>query len=253
MLESTNHFSTNLTIKYHKEFHPISMHVCKIAYSELADKLDAYLHLDEIDYLKTLKYEPRIKSYLLGRYAAKKAIASLLDDNDLTKIHVKNGVFNQPVILHDSPKRIQVSLTHCNDIAAAIAFPEIMILGIDIEKINSSLTRTVEAELTSSEKIIATRLSCSYESFSTIIWTLKESLSKAIKTGLAVPLQLLEVKDIEDKDGCWVSSFTNFSQYSAISFVVEGYAYSLTYPKYVEIEMNINLIKQGIGKIMLII
>lgn len=253
MFDSTNQFSNIFKIKHQKEFHPISMHVCKIAYSQLVDNLDAYLHLDEIDYLKTLKYEQRIRSYLLGRYAAKKAVAALLDDNHLTKIQIKNGVFNQPVILHDSPKRIQVSLTHSNDLAAAIAFPEIMILGIDIEKINSGLTRTVEAELTSSEKIIAARLSCSYESFSTIIWTLKESLSKAIKTGLSVPLQLLEVKDIEEKDECWVSSFTNFPQYAAISFVVEDYAYSLTYPKYVEIKMNINLIKQGIGKIMHII
>lgn len=253
MLDSTNHFSSILKIKHLKESHSISIHVCKIAYSQLADNLDAYLHLDEIDYLKTLKYEPRIRSYLIGRYAAKKAVAALLDDNHLTNIQIKNGVFNQPVILHDSPKRIQVSLTHCDDLAAAIAFPEIMILGIDIEKINSSLTRTIEAELTSSEKIIASRLSCNYETFSTIIWTLKESLSKAIKTGLAIPLQLLEVKEIEDKDGYWVSLFTNFPQYAAISFIVEDYAYSLTYPKYVEIEMNINLIKQGIGKIMRII
>lgn len=253
MLEGTSQFFSILKTKHLKEFHPISLHVCMLGYSQLANNLDDYLHLDEKDYLKTLKYEQRIRSYLLGRYAAKKAVAALLDDDHLTKIQIINGVFNQPVILHDSPIRIQVSLTHCDDLAAAIAFPEIMILGIDIEKINSRLTRTVEAELTSSEKLIAARLSCTYESFVTIIWTLKESLSKALKTGLAVPLHLLEVKNIEDKDGYWVSSFTNFPQYAAISFVVEDYAYSLTYPKYVEIELNISLIKQGIGKMTPII
>ena len=198
MLDSNNHFSSILNIKHLNESYTVSIHFCKIAYSQLIDDSDAYLHLDEMDYLKTLKYERRIGSYLLGRYAAKKAVAALLGDNQLTKIQIKNGVFDQPLILHDSPQHIHASLTHCDDLAAAIAFPEMLILGIDIEKINNSITRTVEPELTTSEKMFADRLSCSYASFIAIIWTLKESLSKAIKTGLTIPLQLLEVKDIED-------------------------------------------------------
>lgn len=212
-------------------------------YSKVIDfdkmiSMEKFLHEDEYEYFKTLKYKRRINSFLLGRYSAKRAISALAGEENLKKILIKNGVFNQPVVICETGSNIQVSLTHCDDFAVAVAFNDMLILGIDIEKTNQRINAGVEAELTQYEKELAYSVSYSYEIFLLMIWTMKEALSKVLKTGLTIPLNILEVKNIERQDGYFVSTYTNFFQYKAITFIVEDYVYSLTYPKSIEIDVS---------------
>ncbi|MCX7920824.1 MAG: 4'-phosphopantetheinyl transferase superfamily protein [Clostridia bacterium] len=211
---------------------------------------NSFLHHEEDKYLETLTYERRINSYLLGRYSVKKAVSALIGEDNLKKILIKNGVFNQPIVVCESYNNLQTSLTHCDDFAAAVAFDGMFIIGIDIEKINRRTYSGLESELTPYEKELAYRISYSYESFVVTIWTMKEALSKALKTGLTVPLSVLEVKSIEVNNGYLISTYTNFYQYKALSFVIEGYVCSIAYPKNVEIDIDINRIKGSLYKII---
>jgi len=208
------------------------------------------LHPDEHKYFETLKFSRRINSYLLGRYSAKKAISELTGEDSIKKILIKNGVFNQPIVVCDSYSNIHVSLTHSDDLAAAVAFSDMLVLGIDIEKVSQQINRGVEVEITQNEKGLAYSIPYSYECFLLMIWTIKESISKTLKTGFTIPLNILEVSSIEALEGYFISTFKNFPQYISISFVVEDYVCSITYPKNVEIDIDISRIMSGLHKVI---
>lgn len=179
-----------------------------------------FLHEKEKQHLKGLTYERRIKSYLLGRYAAKQAVSQFVGVDDLTQIHIENGIFNQPIV---SGYDIQISLAHSDNLAVAIAFDPRVLIGIDVEKRN----RIVEFELTEDEQALGRD--------PLLLWTMKESLSKVLKTGLTVPLEILEVKEINEKQGMFSSTFTHFFQYQTLSWLWPDYAFSITYPKNTQI------------------
>lgn len=239
-----------LLLKSSEKNYKASINFLKIKEFEKVVDIKKILHYDECKYFETLKHSRRKNSFLLGRYSAKKAISVLTGEEEPEKILIKNGIFNQPIVIYDSFSNLQISLTHCDDIAASVAFTDLIVLGIDIERINKRISLRIEDEITKSEKELANSVSHSYESFLMIIWTIKESISKILKTGLTIPLSILEVKDLEAQDGYYVSTFVNFNQYKSISFIIEEYVCSITLPKNVEIYIDISGIKNSLYKII---
>ncbi|MCX7923140.1 MAG: hypothetical protein N3B21_14200 [Clostridia bacterium] len=65
-------------------------------------------------------------------------------------------------------------MTHCNNLADAVAFNDMLVLGIDIEKINKRVNRGIEAELTQYEKNLAYRVSHLRGKFPLMVWKIKE-------------------------------------------------------------------------------
>jgi phosphopantetheinyl transferase len=141
-------------------------------------------------------------------------------------------------------------LTHCDDLAAAVAFNDMFLLGIDIEKVNRNINHGAESELTNYEKELANNIPYSYENSILALWTMKESLSKVLKTGLTVPFNILEVKNIQICNDGLISTFTNFPQYCSISFKIYNYICSIVYPSNVEIDIDINKIRQNLYRIL---
>jgi len=63
------------------------------------------------------------------------------------------------------------------------------------------------------------------------VWTMKEALSKALRCGLTVPLNLLEVRAaVLQRDGSLRSEFSNFSQYKCQTWVVSPCVLSIALP-----------------------
>jgi 4'-phosphopantetheinyl transferase len=203
------------------------------------EEIVCFLHQDEQKYYETLKFERRIKSYLFGRFAAKNAIASMVGDYNKAKILIHAGVFSQPITTLEDKKNIQVSISHCDDFGAAIAFPEAHPMGIDIEKINIEQNGTIERETTESEIRLIKALPLSYEKMLTLLWTVKESLSKVLKTGLITPFKIYEVDKIEIQHDYMLCFYKNFAQYKAISFTIGDYVCSITYPIKTDLSIDI--------------
>lgn len=243
-------YTDRFTLKLPDEIFQVFVSFCKLQGPKGSEMIRGHLHDNEQIYFKTLEYERRINSYLIGRYVAKKAISALIGENNLKEIIIQNGVFNQPVIVCRSNRNIQVSITHCDDFGAAIAFADILLIGVDIERADIKKRRTLESQLTEYEKGLASKVPHSYDCFLAMIWTIKESLSKVLKTGLTVPLSILEVKEVEVNNGYFTSMFSNFSQYRSISFIVEDYIISLTYPKCAEIIIDILRMKETLRNML---
>jgi 4'-phosphopantetheinyl transferase len=214
--------------------------LCEFSMITNYEEIVCFLHQDEQKYYETLKFERRIKSYLLGRLAAKNAIASMVGDYHTAKILIHAGIFNQPIATLEDKKNIQVSISHCDDFGAAIAFPEAHPMGIDIEKINIEQNEVIERETTESEIKLIKNLPFSYAKMLTFLWTVKEALSKVLKTGLMTPFKIYEIDKIEIQHDYMLCFYKNFAQYKAISFTIGDYVCSITYP--IKTDLNIDIL-----------
>lgn len=190
-----------------------------------------FLHPVELKYYSTLKYERRIKSFLAGRYAAKKAISFFICEENLDHILIEKGIFNQPIVVYPNKTNIQVSISHCDNYGVAVAFSEKLPMGIDIEKISTNSIKMFNRIMSDREKDLSRLSTYPNQVIFTIFWTAKEALSKILKTGLTTPFYIYEINQIKTINGVVFSSFKNFVQYCTVSFLFNGYVCSITYPK----------------------
>ena len=202
--------------------------LCITKLKHFAIKMDAILSKFEIDKYESLKTETGRQEFLLGRYSAKKAYAQLNQQDNLKNIEIKNGIFEQPFFAYNSD--FDVSISHTKGAAGAIVFDKAYPMGFDMELICNSKISALQAA-TKDEEIM--RLNVSHEKSLTMAWCLKEALSKAIRTGFTIPLELLQIEDfvkISDKD-VFTCRFKNFAQYKGIAKINGDYVVALSYPQ----------------------
>ena len=165
----------------------------------------------------------RQDSFLLGRCAAKRALAPMLA-RPLPEISIGSGVFGFPVIDGGSPK--QVAISHTEAIAVAVAFPEQHPVGIDIELRRADSSCIVE-QMTQAERYLAR--SGRLDSWQ--LWSAKESLAKTLRAGLTLPLEVMEVASVVDRSEVNELRFKNFTQYRALSCDIGAYVLSICVPR----------------------
>ena len=209
------------------------------------------LHPKEQEIYQEYKYDRRKASYLLGRFSCKVAILKLLDINQANAIWIDSGVFHFPIVRCPAAPNIQVSISHCDDVGLGLAFPEAHPMGIDFEKIDAGRTELIQGQLTGREKELLAQISESNASGFFCLFSIKEALAKVLKTGMMLDFKFLEVDKIEVNHLIWETTFSNFSQYKAFTFMVNGYVLSIVLPKRTTIPSNqlyqlIDLINAGL-------
>lgn len=190
-----------------------------------------FLHPDELRYLKSLKVPRAQYSYLLGRYAAKTAVGAYTNNAVFTDVRIYPGVFNQPILQLQNIGNIQLSIAHADEMGMAIVFPEAHPMGVDVEIISQEKSETINLVITENERSRLPLLSADTNIGLTILWTIKEALSKIMRTGLMTPFQLYEIAGVQYKDGIAIGDFTNFPQYKSLSWISGHHAWSIVLPK----------------------
>jgi 4'-phosphopantetheinyl transferase len=200
--------------------------------------MEYILHDEEKEKYNSLIAHKRKKSFLFGRFCAKKALVEFCGISKLSEINISNGVFGQPIIHHSDIHNIQISISHTDNMAVAIAFEEAHPVAIDIEEINNDKGNFIQSHFTECEFLLLGKmpelLNISQTLFNFIIWSAIESLSKILKTGFTVPLDLFRIetiKSLEKENNKFLLTYNNFIQYKSIVFIVEGHVCSLTFPK----------------------
>jgi Phosphopantetheinyl transferase len=200
-------------------------------YSYILNNLQNLLHQNERDYFSGLNYERRKLSYLLGRYAAKLAVSSYLEEASFAEIEIASGIFNQPFVKHQSIDTPDVTISHCDGLAVAIAFCPSQILGVDIEYVARDKISVFQSQLTEQEKHYADNRFKDSALGSVCLWTIKEALSKALKCGFMTPFDILEVELLNNmSDRTYLSFFKNFKQYKCVSVIFGSYVLSVVLP-----------------------
>lgn len=183
----------------------------------------------------------RKMQYILGRYTMKTAVNNILSHNNMVEIGY--GLLGYPIVETETNQDVEITLSHCENEAIAIAFNKDIMLGIDIEKINTERQDVLEKVTTNREKILNEKINLPYITFMTLIWTAKEALSKAIKTGFTVDMVIFQVKNVFEKGGVYYIDFLYFPTFSAIGEVVNDKIVTIVYVRKLDMSnyvLNVN-------------
>jgi len=202
-------------------------------------QINSFLSRAEQEYYAALKFQRRQFSYLIGRYCAKHALCAYLDETDATRFSIHAGVFNQPIVRHPARGNVQISISHSDEWGAALAFPEDHPMGIDIEVVKPEKNNVLQTQLTVDEQILAQVLPHPKATQLTLLWTVKEALSKTIKSGLMTPFELFELRQMQVQEMSVISTFRHFVQYKAVSFMLKNAVCSIICPGSTAAQFNI--------------
>ncbi len=192
------------------------------------ESLRAVLSPEEHGVAARYSHPRRLLSYLLGRHCAKRALAPLLGEADLRTITITSGVFDQPLVRYPSAERFDVSLTHWDGGAVAVAFPDGHPMGIDGEALDASRVETMTAQLTTDEKAWSADSPLLRP---TVAWTAREALSKALRCGLMVPLEFLSISTPLHEGPITEGRYTHFTQYRFLCLTGEHAVITLCLPR----------------------
>lgn len=187
--------------------------------------------LSSHEFIRYQKQIPIVRTnFLLGRYAAKKAIVKVNPNINLNEIQINNGVWGFPVIINKNINNVQVSISHTDTSAAAICFPEDYPMGIDIEAITTTNMMIIKEELSKDEISLQPKLGVSIEDFCLSLWTAKEALAKAIKTGFRIPFKFFEISTFTRCGDLDLIKFKHFGQFVSFSTTISETKISIVVP-----------------------
>lgn len=221
-------------------------HVAARDFPALEDSAGLFLHPDELRYFSSLTAARRRQSYLLGRYASKKALSPLLGSAHTTTVAILPGSFDQPVVC-GTAEPLDVSISHCDGLACAIAFPAGHPMAVDVEQIDPRRAEIMRSQVQPHEFEQVVRRTNSEMVACTVLWTAKEALSKALRCGMTVPLEVLAIETIEDSVWPLVGTFRNFAQYKFLAWVGRGFVLTAVMPlrSTLETEMSLTIGRMG--------
>lgn len=192
---------------------------------------EKFLHPDEAALVTDRLHARRRHGLLVGRYAAKRALAVLRPELDPRDLAVRPGVLEQPVLSGAGVANLGVSLSHAGPVAVAVAFPEGCPMGIDLEWVRAEAVPLLLSQSPEPERRLAARLDGPEPERLMRLWCLKEALSKALRCGLTVPLELLAVSSVAPDPLGLSAGFAHFAQYRGLSFVAGDLAAALVLPR----------------------
>jgi 4'-phosphopantetheinyl transferase len=159
-----------------------------------------WLTAAEIDRLATLQFAKRREEWRLGRWTAKRAVAAYLaQPPDLTNIEIRNSASGAPeVFLWGRAAPLAISLSHRAGRALCALSYSGAALGCDLELVEPRVDSFVEDYFTAEEQaVIAHAPPGQRDRLTTLFWSAKESVLKALKCGLRSSTHTVSVSLLE--------------------------------------------------------
>ncbi len=209
-------------------------------YPLLCRNHELFLHPDERIRFASMRFEKRRASFLLGRYAAKKALSRYFDEPNLSSIAIVSGIFGQPLVHYLSSTRAAVTISHTHQAACAIASPDVHPIGLDFESIDEAKSEVLKSQMTGDETGFLQDIGASEITALTILWSAKEALSKILMCGLTCPFQLLAVRSLRQNQDYYEGEYLNFEQYKFQSWATEAVICTVVFPRRTQIETDMS-------------
>ena len=138
--------------------------------------------------LEAFRFEKRRRDWLLGRWTAKQALLRVagLPGKDARRIEIATARDGAPQpFLDGRPFRVALSISHSNGRALCAVAAEGAPIGCDIERIETRRPEFADTFFTTNERDrIAAARADDHDLLVTLTWCAKESVLKAIRTGL---------------------------------------------------------------------
>lgn len=165
----------------------------------------------------------RKNEFIAGRIVSKKAFFKFSSKEidcfeKFPSVSILNTKTGSPFIENSN---LHISISHSHGVAIASVSKHVV--GVDIEQIELRRIHALKriSKEFSSEKVRELA----------VLWTLKESLCKALKTGFIEDFQLYETKNFQCENGIYRCKFRNFP-FSGIAVANEKYALSIVSNSY---------------------
>ena len=162
-----------------------------------------FLCSTELEKLASLRFPKRREEWLLGRWAAKSLARTLPGYENLaaSEIEIRNSPDGSPYLCRPGgdPAPECLSISHSHQFALAAMTPGRGIrIGVDLEKIEPRSHEFVEDYFTSAERSLVDSFPAEAgDTISTLIWSAKESMLKALQVGLRWDTRQVEVLRIQ--------------------------------------------------------
>lgn len=162
---------------------------------DLPGDLD-WLHPGELAFLETLRFENRRKDWLLGRWTAKRALFSFLENEGLAlemkDINILKTASGAPEAAFDIPvPPCSLSLSHRAGHAIAVAAAGDVQIGCDLELIEPRSEAFIADYFSDRERELIRK---DPPFFSNLLWCVKESVMKAMGEGMRIHPTRIEVE-----------------------------------------------------------
>jgi 4'-phosphopantetheinyl transferase len=192
-----------------------------------------FLSDNENEHLKGFRFPAKKEGFLLGRLAAKRALGALLGEPDLRQIEIRSGIYGQPLVHHPRAGTSEVTVSHSHGLAVALAFPAGHPMGIDLETVSAVSAATIIGELEASPPELTWLATGGVDEATAccVLWTAREALGKALKTGLNSPLGIFSLSEIRaEGTGSWIGRYLSFPRCQFLSQVKNGRVLTLAMP-----------------------
>lgn len=170
-----------------------------------------WLSSSELLRLSNLRFPKRRSDWRLGRWTAKRALATCLnlagDRQTLVRIEVSAAPSGAPEVFIDGkPSNFTISLSHSAGRAIAAVVLADVALGCDLEKIESRTNAFVSDYFDAEEQALIGRSKPAVRPLlATLIWSAKESALKALHAGLRLDTRsvCVNINDINPAYQVW--------------------------------------------------
>lgn len=172
---------------------------------DLPGDLD-WLHPGELAFMQTLRFENRRNNWLLGRWTAKQALLSLLENGgmvlEMKDIFIRKTASGAPVAEFGIPvPPCSLSISHRAGHAIVVAAPGDVLIGCDLELVEPRSEAFI-ADYFSDRERECIRKDPPF--FSNLLWCVKESVMKARGEGMRIHPGRIEVEvDGQANEGGW--------------------------------------------------
>lgn len=168
----------------------------------------AWLSAAERDTAHALKVEKRRTDWLLGRYAAKCALAASTGEHsgELARWEIRADRDGAPhAWLDGQPAPTAISLSHSGGQALCVVGPADIAPGCDLERIETRDPSFAETFFTAAEAALVTGAPEEQRPLlGTLIWSAKESALKVLRHGLRKDTRSVEVTaQLEESSATW--------------------------------------------------
>ncbi len=165
---------------------------------------DDWLSDRELDFLKNLRISRRKVDWRLGRWTAKKLLLPTLNKSHIIKdpseIEIIAAEDSAPeVFIYKKPAPVTISISHSGEIGFCAVNINNSPVGCDLEFVDSRSDSFISDYFTVREQEWMNQVSKGERPLvSTLIWSAKESALKALRMGLNIDTQCVQVDLTQD-------------------------------------------------------
>lgn len=207
----------------------MSLNICELGQDYLEEEVTQCLGREEIKDF-TNRSAKRKNEIFWSRLMAKQAIGDLAGSQmrPFNEIEITKGFLKNPII-KGVCSGTQISIAHCKEYAGAVAYPEELIIGMDMEVAGYNKDNSIWQILADRERKMHPE-NMDRERFSLIMWTAKEALVKFMKLGLTVSFEIMQIDSIACHENGYRLKFRYFHGLEAYCLLYKNLVCTLVYP-----------------------